>query len=636
MNKKWSLKNGLLSLIILAALIFILPLNKGTSENTAIFIVQLMIIALFTLSFLRFEDKVKTALPRFELFFLAFIGFGFAGYFYSSYPYATLLLSLDLFFGFILYRAARRLVGVEEKWTNLILISLVAISLIEAVIAFRQYFFLDFARAKASFVNPNHLATLINISLGIIIAFLISKRGGLKITIASVGAGGFLFLALLVTGSRGGFIAFFFIIILASLIKGKKRALILFIGILLALIIIPNPVKTHLLKKYDIYAFTRLDIWRMSFRIFADHPILGVGLSNFKVTVYPYNFPVFEAIGRYAKIPRQAHNSFLEFIVETGLIGGILLTAALLLFIVSLYRFIKKKKPSFILLASLFPLLAVFIQALFSNTLHSRAILYLSAILAAILCSRIKGVKGVTLNLPGRRNLLLYCVPLMTFFFVIGSLLPFIGERYYQKGLSKIEQGDIIAGSRLIQQSIKVIPIQPDYRMALADLYLAYFRERGNIEAFYYALASYNQAAEISPAEPKFVVGRINCYLALMERGVVTGEVYQLIKSDYERALSLRPYDVFLLRGLAYLYLNLGEYPLAEEALNRAIYFEPNYVAAHYDLSKLYILLGRTEEGKRKAKKAADILARYGNLRDTSPYLSELLAPPEGLLEKAR
>jgi O-antigen ligase len=63
-----------------------------------------------------------------------------------------------------------------------------------------------------------------------------------------------------------------------------------------------------------------------SLRIWRDHPWLGTGLGSFE-TAYP----------RYRSFPGDAvydhaHNDYAEALAETGLVGGVLILAAIVLF----------------------------------------------------------------------------------------------------------------------------------------------------------------------------------------------------------------------------------------------------------------------------------------------------------------
>ena len=64
----------------------------------------------------------------------------------------------------------------------------------------------------------------------------------------------------------------------------------------------------------------RLTTWKRSFKIIANHPILGVGTGNWKVEVLKYESPMADN----HIISYKNHNDFIEVTAETGLIGGLI------------------------------------------------------------------------------------------------------------------------------------------------------------------------------------------------------------------------------------------------------------------------------------------------------------------------
>lgn len=62
----------------------------------------------------------------------------------------------------------------------------------------------------------------------------------------------------------------------------------------------------------------RLTIWKMSFRIIRENPLLGVGIGNWKIQVLKYESPSSADF----KISLKNHNDFIEVTAETGLVGG--------------------------------------------------------------------------------------------------------------------------------------------------------------------------------------------------------------------------------------------------------------------------------------------------------------------------
>jgi O-antigen ligase len=67
----------------------------------------------------------------------------------------------------------------------------------------------------------------------------------------------------------------------------------------------------------------RSELWRVAWRITAQHPVAGVGLHNF--TVYSPRYvrepgPL-KDVALIAERPHAVHNTYLELVAETGVIG---------------------------------------------------------------------------------------------------------------------------------------------------------------------------------------------------------------------------------------------------------------------------------------------------------------------------
>jgi O-antigen ligase len=76
----------------------------------------------------------------------------------------------------------------------------------------------------------------------------------------------------------------------------------------------------------DVTMGSRLTVARDSLLIFRDHHWVGTGLGSFEVAFPPYqSFSTDE-------IWDHAHNDYAEALAETGLVGGLLIAAALVIF----------------------------------------------------------------------------------------------------------------------------------------------------------------------------------------------------------------------------------------------------------------------------------------------------------------
>ncbi|MGB4776268.1 MAG: O-antigen ligase family protein [Daejeonella sp.] len=130
----------------------------------------------------------------------------------------------------------------------------------------------------------------------------------------------------------------------------------------------------------------RLLIYKISGRIFSDHWLHGIGLGKFKTTYLYYQADYFRS-GDYtvkelllADNTYYAFNDYFQFIIETGLIGVVLIIITFLSFT---YLIIKanKNSKSFILILACGQLIAILTAALFNYVLCS-----LSVQLAIIIC----------------------------------------------------------------------------------------------------------------------------------------------------------------------------------------------------------------------------------------------------------
>ncbi len=90
----------------------------------------------------------------------------------------------------------------------------------------------------------------------------------------------------------------------------------------------------------------RVSYWRVGMRMFLDNPLTGVGLGNFGVA-----YPVYQ--GTTDGDVREAHNSFLQILCETGIVGGMLFVIFWGVVLLSLLSALLKEqdKLHFILLA---------------------------------------------------------------------------------------------------------------------------------------------------------------------------------------------------------------------------------------------------------------------------------------------
>jgi len=179
------------------------------------------------------------------------------------------------------------------------------------------------------YVNHNHYAGLMEILTPFPLVLALSRhaRGNLKLIVAGIAAlmAGTIFLS----GSRGGMIAFGVqVVLLALLLRAQRGAWKqpLVIGLFLAVMIgfliwIGGNELTHRLAsiqsetRQELTGGVRFAIDRDSLRMWREKPFMGWGLGTFPV-VYPQFRSFYTSF-----FVNQAHNDYVQLLVETGIVG---------------------------------------------------------------------------------------------------------------------------------------------------------------------------------------------------------------------------------------------------------------------------------------------------------------------------
>ncbi len=191
------------------------------------------------------------------------------------------------------------------------------------------------------YVNHNHYAGLMEMLLPAALAVALSHYSSAAQKISASLAGMLMAITIFLSGSRGGMVAFAVqIVILSVVILRHKRNRAAFLVAIIALLAVAISVwmidsssvsrlasiaaETH----GEISGGTRLTIDRDALRMFLRRPTLGWGLGSF-AEVYPQ----FRSFYTDFRID-EAHNDYLQFLVEMGLPGLLIM----IWFVTALYR----------------------------------------------------------------------------------------------------------------------------------------------------------------------------------------------------------------------------------------------------------------------------------------------------------
>ncbi len=192
------------------------------------------------------------------------------------------------------------------------------------------------------YVNHNHYAGLMEMLVPIPLVFCLTRYADSRLQKAGAAAAAVMAGTIFFSGSRGGMLAItaelvFLAVVLLKMYSGTKVAASLGLFAVLVVVLLVWIGGLELSKrvatissetKQEISGGTRWTIDKDGLRMFEKKPILGWGFGTFP-TVYP-QFRSF-----YTNLfVTDAHNDYLQHLVETGILGF----ATMLWFLVTLYR----------------------------------------------------------------------------------------------------------------------------------------------------------------------------------------------------------------------------------------------------------------------------------------------------------
>ncbi|RKD23830.1 hypothetical protein BEP19_05215 [Ammoniphilus oxalaticus] len=250
--------------------------------------------------------------------------------FISAITSANLMLSMKdfgLYFAisFLLYLLIVLQIGRRETLYRFMVLLILSTTLV-SVYGIFQYFTLDFTSAKwgtdkrafATFGNPNIFAQYLIMILPFAFAFIFyAKTWGNRVLFA----GQFLviFLALLLTFSRGGWVAIFVAIALLAAMISRRLLVVGMIGGAIGVNFLPasiiNRISTIASPGTDTSASYRFEMWKSALAMIRDFWVTGIGLDSetFLKVYSDYMMPDVRVF--------HFHNIFLMSLVTGGILS---------------------------------------------------------------------------------------------------------------------------------------------------------------------------------------------------------------------------------------------------------------------------------------------------------------------------
>ncbi len=263
-------------------------------------------------------------------------------------------------------------------------------------------------RGSGTFICPNHLAGYLEMLLPVALSLVFVSRQRALGRIFSGYAALMIFVGLIVSVSRGGYVAggLAVLFLLGVLLRRRIHRRAILIGLaVLALLAggfaykaqdIQRRFRLALVPGQLHNVLVRLDLWKAAGQMWLDHPWVGVGPAHFDV-----RFPKYRPESLQTR-PYWVHNDYLNVLADWGLVGFVLVGGAagtLLGAGLRAWRFVRREgntlvvKPSdraAMVLGSGAGLLAISLHSFVDFNLQIPANAMLAVLLAAILTSHLR------------------------------------------------------------------------------------------------------------------------------------------------------------------------------------------------------------------------------------------------------
>jgi O-antigen ligase len=419
--------------------------------------------------------------------------------------------------------------------------------------------------------------------------------------------------AVYISGSKAAFLGMVISVILMVVLR-QKNILPMVIGLLILTFVVPNPVKNifYTSTKHDPYVFNRLDIWELSWNMFQDNFLTGVGIDNYQDVSKKYNFKQKHGPANYFKIPRSPHNDYLKIMAETGLAGAILVLAFLIIILIRVFS------------SSLFNInkvliLYILFQAFLFNIIFQFFFLFLLIFLLKNLFE--KKLFFQTLQVYTKMIIAGFVILI----FVFGYLFPFFSDSYMAE--AKKSQ-DYKKAMELLERSEFFNPFDQNVYYSKALLFFSYFQRTFDLDSFCTGVENLKITQRLNRNYLPAYLLEFDFYREILKKGLNYQAFSDELIAPLKAAEAIAPLNPFVRLMKAVVFMEFGEGSKARAEALAALELEPDYVSARYFLHKNFNYFPDQKKFESEINAILRKARKYSPGKDT--YLYELFKVPPG------
>jgi O-antigen ligase len=523
-------------------------------------------------------------------------------------PYTS--VSLQWFLSLLLYAVFFLMILLtvdRERRLQGFLFLILLMGIFEGGLGIIQYLWSGEPRAKGTFFNPNFFSTYETVSALLAISLLwfggeYGKIGKPFLIVTATISG----TAVILAQSRGGAAAFLIAITAVGYFKYGKSTLFLLLILILGTILFPNPLKQRVMDvgKQDPYAYTRIEIWEDATKRLRDHP-MGIGLGMYKYASFQYRFPIEDAIVRYGKRAETAHNEYLQLAVELGIAGLAFFLLSIAVWTTEITRTWKTDLPQQSrgqLVGLCAGVLASIVHATVDSVFHEPALVLLLILEGGLAVALGKQVHGTQAK-PWCFSPSYHVTRVILILVALGAMAylaiqPAAAWLLVNQGNNAQAEHDNVSAMKWYRYASMVDPGSTAVRDGLARLCIQRFSETGAPEWLEQAASEMAVAMALNPLDGRLPYRLGTIYLLQAEQPAWAAHKISLTAQAthaFEKSISVDPFSPFGYFELSKLYRGKGDRTSAQQLLEQAITYEPNFIPARVALMDLAREIGHTD-----------------------------------------
>jgi len=331
--------------IILMIILFFTPLAGGTEQGVSVWVVHILVLILLLLWAGEIAERKRMCLPRTYLVrtYLDYPIFCFAilsilSALFSISPQKSFWTLWNFFDYIALYYIVVNKVAIKDRaQVNLIIYTIITAGSLAALFGLLKYLGASAPILGFTYYNPNPFGGYLSMVILIALVMIVLTRDLGKRLLIGYGIC-LMFIAFILTLSRGGWVSFIFALLLMAFLHQHKfgvlhgKALVSILPVV-AVIFLFSAIFGYVNVKNEVIGLFnknriesvsgRVPIWKGTLEIIRAYPLLGAGPGTFPLLCERY---VNKSIGGGDLRDKYAHNEYLQTMSEWGIFSlGIIL-----------------------------------------------------------------------------------------------------------------------------------------------------------------------------------------------------------------------------------------------------------------------------------------------------------------------